>query len=393
MSLQGDNGGWNRNVSPRSVFGVPAILAPADAIELLTSLEQLFKAQVLALKAIRPDIVESRRPDRLEEASLNYRPPDRNQLVADLELLRAWFDPTAKGARVREAVSCVPPLRVSLAFDDSLLIVHVGSGGRIVTPEGRALISCLRAAISEHQAASPGDRGAADRDWLRLRDDDIAESVLALLSAYRKWTRRRLEDVVELLTSEPSTLRPAAAGLLLTLLINRNTDRSRALPRPNDRRHLEAISEAIAGPAIAYATTLTGTHKTDDRSLDLYRGWPLGELRRRMGVALHSGLGDGIYLEPEAVEDAVRRLVLDIRRRPPRLRARVPQALEAALHAYEDRRPQLAGLGLAFESPGLTRRLLDTLRDAAISDSDSGAGEGPSVVREAQDSEVRQARD
>lgn len=83
-----------------------------------------------------------------------------------------------------------------------------------------------------------------------------------------------------------------------------------------------------------------------------------------MGPSLHSDLGIGIYLEPDSVDDAVDRLVTDIRRRPSRLRARVPAALSATLEEYERRKPQLAGLGLAFENPAYTRRLMETLLKA-----------------------------
>ena len=135
------------------------------------------------------------------------------------------------------------------------------------------------------------------------------------------------------------------------------------------------ISDAIAAPAAAYATTLTQTGRTGTRTLDLYRGWPLGELRRRLGSALHRDFETGIYLEPEAVNDAIERLIEDIQRRSPRLRARVPAALEATLEAYESRRPQLMGLGLAFERPAQTRRLFEVLRRAAENRTSLGTGD------------------
>jgi hypothetical protein len=357
--------GGQTSSPPHVLFGIPAAVAPDDARGLLRGLRRLFEAQVGGLASAGRGTAAKAKTPSTAGSRPQVRPPDRDALIADLNLMRAWFDPTAKGARVREAVSSIPSIRVELPFEDPLLVRDGGDGRRIVTPEGRALISCLVPAIEEYDRATTIRPYDDENSWIRLRNDDVVECASILLVTYRSWTRRRLDDVVGLLTSETSTLRPAAAGLLLTLLINRNTDPSRALPRPNDRRQLEVISEAIAAPATAYATALTGTDRTGARSLDLYRGWTLGELHRRMGPSLHTGFDSGIYIEPRSVEDAVSRLVEDIRRRPPRLRARVPAALNATVASYERLRPRLAGLGLAFENPAQTRRLLDTLRQAA----------------------------
>lgn len=351
-----------------ALFGIPAALAPDDARDQLVGLRRLFEAQISGLASARKYPSPKGKASSLIFSTSGDRPPDRDQLLLDLDLLRAWFDPTAKGARVREAVTLIPSITAELPFDHALLLTDAGHGRRIVTPEGRALISCLGPALEEYGTLGTAHGHTDDDSWIRLRDDDVGECASILLATYRTWSRRRLDDVVGLLTSETSTLRPAAAGLLLTLLINRNTDPLRALPRPKEPRQLQLISEAIAGPAAAYATALTESDKTGNRSLDLYRGWPLGELRRRMGMSLHSGLGSGIYIEPEAVDDAISRLVTDIKRRPVTHRARVPAALDATLDTYERLRPQLAGLGLAFENPAQTRRLLDTLRQAAHDD-------------------------
>jgi hypothetical protein len=350
----------------KAVFGVPSTMAPEDARSLLNGLRLLFEAQIDGLASLGRTKTVRARTSPVENRTLRVRPLDREGLIDDLTLMRAWFDPTAKGERVREAVACVNVVRVELPFKDTLLVRDVGSGRRLVTPEGRVLISCLEAALDEYEATKAVGPIRDEDSWLSFRNEDVAECTLLLLTTYRSWSRRRLDDVVGLLTSETSTLRPAAAGLLLTLLINRNTDPSRALPRPSDPRMLEIISEAIARPATTYATALTDSNRTSARSLDLYRGWPLGELRRRLGPSLHSGFDSGIYIEPTAVEDAISRLVTDIERRPERLQARVPAALEATLATYEQLRPQLAGLGLAFENPAQTRRLIDTLQRAAL---------------------------
>jgi hypothetical protein len=174
-----------------------------------------------------------------------------------------------------------------------------------------------------------------------------------------------LDQVIALLTSEPSTLRPAAAGLLLVLLVNRNTAPERALPRPNDRRQLDTISAAIAAPALAYARTLTGSDRASATGVDLYRGWALGELTRRLGPGLHTGLDEGIYLDPAGEGEALRRLADDIARRPAAARARAEAAVDAALREYASARPLLAGLALAHDRPSNTHRIREALVAAA----------------------------
>jgi hypothetical protein len=351
----------------REMFGVPPIIELEDARILLHSLNKLFEAQIRALLAERPDVVMGGEVERADDE----QPPDRRDLVRDLDLLRAWFEPTAKGAKIREALDLLPKVMVVVPFENSTIVFDCGQGRKLVTPEGRALMSCLKPAIENRVSAQHFQPETVRSATVALRFDDVSACSAILLALYRSWTRHRLSDVVGLLASETSTLRPAAAGLLLTLLINRNTDVSRALPRPSDPRRLELISDAIAAPAAAYARVLSGSERTSSRTLDLYRGWPLGELRRRMGSGLHSDFDAGIYLEPSAVADATDRLIADIRRRPARLRGRVPAALEATLEAYESRRPILVGLGLAFERPANTHRLLAELREAAMDDASS----------------------
>jgi hypothetical protein len=230
----------------------------------------------------------------------------------------------------------------------------------LLTPEGAVVLELLRRAARRAAAV-----GALPGEPLRLDPDDIHRALLALADQYRSWTRQRLDQVVALLTTEPSTLRPAAAGLLLVLLINRNTSPSRALPRPKDPRELAAVSEAIAGPALAYARTLSGSVRASASAVDLYRGWALGELTRRLGPALHTGLDEGIYLDSDAEDEALRRLADDVARRPVAARARVEAAVDAALSAYDAARPVLAGFALAYDRPSNTRRIRSVLVDAA----------------------------
>lgn len=277
---------------------------------------------------------------------------EAEELSAELAKFRTWFDPTAKGARLRSVLAkLTAPPRGDEGVPDAAA-TDLGDGRRLVTPEGYVLLWLL------HRADGSGSLKFSAREL------DLATS--ALLDLYRTWSRRRLDDVVGLLASETSTLRPAAAGLLVTLLINRNTAPDRPLTRPRNPQALESVGAAIAAPALAYGETLGG-RKTSTSSVDLYRGWALGELRRRLGPGFHSNLDDGIWLDEPTTAVAEQRLVDDILRRPPAARSQVGPAIDAACAAYERERPRLAALNLAFEQPGNTRRLRKLLEGAASS--------------------------
>jgi hypothetical protein len=167
---------------------------------------------------------------------------------------------------------------------------------------------------------------------------------------------------VGLLRSETSTLRPAAAGLLLFLLLNRNTSPERALRRPHDARELEIVSDAVHRVAGKYAEALTG-RVSSSRATDLYRGWALGEVKRRLGNGINASFDSGIWLNDDGVREAIERLRADLRRRRGDAAAQARVAVRAAVDEYARCRTGLAGLGLAHERPASTRALVAELLD------------------------------
>jgi hypothetical protein len=315
------------------VFGVSFPISGRRIDELRLQLQFLLTHQATSAK--------------IEFKSLSQLPPA--DLVSELEKFKVWFDPTAKGARLRSVLARLET-GTTIADLPSLIAVQLDDRRGLLTPEGYVVLWLISSAsVRERFTPSPGQVSIANG---------------ALLDLYRGWSRRRIEDVVGLLGAETSTLRPAAAGLLFTLLMNRNTAPDRALVRPRNSDALERVSTAIGAPALAYASTLGGRN-TSPTSVDLYRGWALGELRRRLGPGFHSNLDDGIWLEAATEASAESRLVEDVRRRDIGGRARVRSAVDAAATAYELQRPTLAALNLAFEQPGNTRRLRRLLEEAA----------------------------
>ncbi len=339
------------------------VLDSLVARKMRDGLSLLLQRQCEAVAAVMPARRgEGRTRAKRGEGSTPDARGHRAALTEDLDLLRTWFDPVAKGEKVRAAVAVVPVTHVDLPFDRPPLVVALAEGARIVTPEGRVLLYCLNEVLSPAEGESAGHT-------VRLRGGDIEYGIDRLLQVYQTWTRQRLNDVVGLLQSETSTLRPAAAGLLFFLVLNRNTAPERALRRPKVRRGLEVVSDAVHRVAGTYASTLTG-RVASERATDLYRGWALGELRRRLGRELNASFEEGIWLSENGTKVAVSRLREDILRRRGPGAERARQAVHASVDEYGRCRNALAGLGLAYERPTATLALVEALLKRADGEAD-----------------------
>ena len=280
---------------------------------------------------------------------------DYDVLEVDLRALRRWFDPTATGKRLRAALARLdaPPLPPRSDLAD--LIERVGDDKALVTPEGRAAMWVLAEALGE----APSDHDSSASVWFSLETSETVWKLLA--DVYRSWNRRRLIDVLGLLEDETESLRPSAMGLMLVLLLNRNTSEERRLPLPRDGRQSDAISRAIAAPAIAFANALSGSESADARGLDLYRGWAVGEVARRLGSGLHRQ--DGIWIDEAYVDRVVERVAQALARLSARDATSVQSALSALVDEYAHIRGVLASLGAAHERPSYTRSLLQQVQD------------------------------
>lgn len=295
-----------------------------------------------------PTAYEADRADRLilaiDECWTHQFGSPPGDLATDLEELHAWFDPRATGARLRSLLDSVPPApetAIPPGFDP--LFLEAGSAGHLVTPEGRVVLELLR-------------RTPPDGDLVLLAADDVAEGVELLAETYRRWTTDRLRRVVALLEGETETLRPGAAGLLLVLLVNRNTSEDRALKRPvGDDERAREVEDAVAAPATAWSRTFS-SRSTLARPFRLYQGWELGELRRRLGSALVA-TREFIYVDERSADLALERVTSDLARRPVRFRSKVPDAMSALLREYDRSRPLLRGLGLGFDVPSVTAQI------------------------------------
>lgn len=332
------------------LFGLGPTLPLSEARQLEAFLHEAWVNQLEALPR-----------SRSREAIARTRDVSLPALSADIHLMKYWFDPIASGRRLRDALEELSPLDSSLPPTGATCFLQIDESRLLVTPEGRATLWALGERLRQEPAidALGGD--------LYLPEATIRAAVTAVHDAYRVWVQQRIRGVSKLLQSETATMRPTVAGLLLVLLINRNTSPDRRLPAPVDPIQSSEISRAITGPALAFARAMAGTEKATARGLDLYRGWALGEIARRLGSGFHKDR-HGIWIDAAHEARARERLVEAIRDRPAESRLRVPSALDQTLDAYNAVRPVLSALGVAHERPANTRKIMEEMRRAASVD-------------------------
>lgn len=266
-------------------------------------------------------------------------------LEADLKSLRHWYNPIASGKKLRDAIDALTSTPAFPQIDLSDLVEPIDERRALVSPEGRVALWLIADALDKDPGASESAL------WFDTHTIGVAWSTLT--STYRAWNRQRLISVTKLLQEDTATLRPTAVGLLLVLLINRNTAPERHLPAPKDRRIAQDIGNALSSPVLAFANTFAGTTNAKASGIDLYRGWALGEISRRLGSGLHKD-PEGIWVEQEPAE---RRLIEALASRPANQTQNLGAALNATLKAYQDVRPTLTSLGIAHERPSGTARL------------------------------------
>ncbi len=305
-----------------TIFGIPTSLPADRATGLIAALTACWRAQF------------GSSPAELED---------------DLDRLHGWFNPRATGARLRKLIDQLPDDSAAIPAGADRLFLVIDSDRHVVTPEGRVILELM-------------GRTPVNDDVCLLDPNEVDRAVDLLAETYRSWTSDNLRRVVDLLAGETETLRPAAAGLLLVLLVNRNTAPDRAIPRVlGDEVRAREIEDAITGPASAWGRTFT-SRSGAVRPFRLYQGWEVGELRRRLGSQLHIG-DDGIYVagDPKA---ALARVESDLVRRPASFRAKVPGAFQALVSEYAQRRPVLRGLGVGHEVPSNTAAIEAQLVEA-----------------------------
>jgi hypothetical protein len=276
----------------------------------------------------------------------------------DLQDLAGWFDPKLRGQTLREKLAALPPLDAGAARLPATILMPCGDDRYLVTPEGRAWLECSRAPHSETGGQ------------VVFASTEVAPLEQELLATYRRWTRHRLEDVIEKRTGAGSPMLPTAAGLVLMLLVNRSLDPDTAIRRVRDPARQSKIDDVVADVLESFADVLGGMSKRGRRRehFSLWSGYPLTEARRRLAGWLVLDADAGfVYVERASEEQVIDFVARDIARRRGADQTTVDAAFSALVDAYRRRLADLSELGSGFERVGRTdalrERLLRAVRD------------------------------
>jgi hypothetical protein len=285
--------------------------------------------------------------------------------------LGVWFDPLARGARLRadlaKLAAADPAIRADAGLLGAPFIVDVGEGRLLASPEGRALLIVLGRLL---EAAEP------DQQTIQLTWAITDRADAKLLELYRGWSRQRLDSVIALRRGQAAPMLPAAVGQVLFLLVNGNIGAERALHRPPQdgvRAEADAALADIAG-AFEKALELPNGAQRSGGAYSLYGGYGLTEARRRLGDDLTT---DPVYLADGSRERVLLRLGSELARRPGLEENTIEKAITRLVQAYSRRRPVLASYGLARGAPGTGKEITNMLLAAFRRARSPGAAASP----------------
>jgi hypothetical protein len=210
----------------------------------------------------------------------------------------------------------------------------VDDARHLVTPEGRGLLDVLI-------AVDP------DTDGIVALTDTSALHVERLVaSTIRSWSRHRLRDVIATQRGEGPPMHPAAAALILLLLINGSVSPRTAVRRIRDKPTQQRFDASLARIVKAYTDAASPDNSAED--FRMWSGWHLTEARRRLPGQLILDDDGYLYIAPGREKDVETFLLADLRR------SRVPPdrqlaAFDALVGAYRQALQQLTEMGSGFE--------------------------------------------
>ena len=310
---------------PATIFGVPLMLEVADAERLSSELGALWDA-------------------------LAGRPP--GDVDRDLELLAKWWDPRLRGSTLRERIGALPATPDPLAgpFLNDRLWARIDDRRGVISAEGRILLTVL------DEAQTIGDSSVIVSSAL------LAGALQTATDTYAGWAGSRLRDVVDLLVGAGPPMLPQVVALLVLLLVNRSTTRSRGVSQERDQKRFREVDEAIRSALMAFAETIKpeSSRKRDPAHFSLYGGYLASEASRRLGNDLVRD-SERIYIA-EGREAAVTDLVArDLARRPDVDDGRFEEAFDSLVSMMRGPVGRLALHDSAHERPGDTEQLREQL--------------------------------
>lgn len=316
------------------IFGIPLTLTDAEVSHLRAVLSHVW------------------------ELTYGEAPADAEQ---DIARCRAFFDPNARGFKLRERIADLPEVPVRTR-DAALriagqLVTDAGNGRLIAGVEARLVLDLLEDGYRHQKGGHWVLPGAVAR---------VAEN--RALQAYRTWSVRKLTEAIALQEGKGrEALQATSVGLILALLINRADSPERAVMRPDDGAG-HPVDEALHSAALAFADSITTGRSTTGkpRSSDerrLHGGYMLTEARRRLAGKV-SGYPEAVYIRPGATGEVVRFLAGELARRKSLTDSQLSDAFARLVDVFRANARSLAAHNAIFESPAATRGLQQELLTA-----------------------------
>ncbi|MGW2762834.1 hypothetical protein [Streptomyces sp. NPDC001275] len=314
----------------RSIFGVPLVLTKGEATAIRRDLDALW--------------------------TLCYGEPS-DDLKADLELCRRFFDPLARGGTLRDRLAqlSAAPREVLRTGYVEPLVTDVGGGALLVGVEARVLLWLL---------------GTKDLDdsHVFLSPAEVATMERMALDKYRAWSTARLNQVVALRAGRAAEVMQAVSvGLVIALLINRSDAPNRAIPKMSKETLAgKQVNEAIYAGAERFAAIIVpkrGERSAEERRLK--GGYGLSEASRRLAHRLVSvkqpGGEDLIHISQSSRAEVVRFLGFDLARRAGLTTEVLATAFDELVQAFRAEAGKLAHRSMVFERAADTRLLKSDL--------------------------------
>lgn len=315
------------------LFGLPAALSEAEASALHDYLRQLWQ------------LAYGRTPD--------------GPLEDDLAACKRYFDPVARGQSLRDRLADLPhaprrPLLLTNLLKDPL-VVRVDPQRVLVGVEARLTLEALTST----------DAGSG---LVRFSDAMIVAITTRALNTYRSWARHRLDQVIALRQGRgKEVMQAVAVGFVLALLVNRSTDKTRAVAI-RDQQNLDTSADhAVFRSLEGFATSISDRNDRSPAQQRLKSGYAVTEAGRRLGELLRrEEPADGpiLYVAPGAEKAVIHYLAADLARRPRLNRDRLANAFDALVAAYRDAVRTIALHTPAYERPANTAAIRSQLLSA-----------------------------
>lgn len=311
----------------RLVFGVPRVHTVDEARVLCSTIEVLWQ--------------------------IGYGVPI-DLLEEDLEKCRMYFDPVARGHKLRERLGALQPAPAGVLADarrlHEPLVVDAGNGRLLVGIEGRLLVELI------HRCDSRDDS-------VIIPVEEAYAASLYALSVYRSWTRYRLDQVLALREGRGNeVLQATSVGVVLAILVNRSTAPDRAIGRVADEQVRERIDDAIHRAAASFADRISTGRSRSRTEQRLVGGYWLTEARRRLADRLvitdsARGAPSLVYIPEQHRDGVIEFLALDLARRASLGEDALASAFDLLVDTLRTASNQLAGQRMTFERPADTARL------------------------------------